>query len=319
MVERDLPMLSVAGSSPSFDCDVECDWSLLSTCNYRCCYCFLSADALGARIETFATPAEWAAAFDRTGLRWLVHLTGGEPTIHPDFVELCACLTRHHFISINTNLSRPAARLLVGRVDPRRVSFVNAGLHVDERQRRGGLDAFLDGARFLQDAGFRVFPTVVATPGVVADWPLLVSWAAERELQLAPKVLRGRYLGRVYPGGYSPEEKERLLGAIARARDHYDRAFAGWPRPSIDVLSDDELLAGEPNFRGRPCSAGFRFVSMSPNGDVRRCNPGRPSIGNLLRGPLRLGDGLLPCDTSYCAYFCRKYSVATLTPRPSIR
>lgn len=102
---------------PSFEHDVECDWNLLSTCNYRCAYCFHSPEVLGSKLETFATPDEWRAAFDATGKRWLIHITGGEPTVYPDFLELCEALTQRHCISINTNLSQPVIRKLAG---PRR-------------------------------------------------------------------------------------------------------------------------------------------------------------------------------------------------------
>jgi len=154
----------VAAPAPAFDYEMECDWHLVWTCNYRCPYCFISPEKLGSKLNSFATAEEWGAAFDATGKRWLIHMTGGEPTIYPHFAELCQTLTKRHLVSLNSNLSRKAVRDLSGRVDPRRVSFINAGLHPGERLRRKGFREFAANARFLQHAGFRVFVTAVATP-----------------------------------------------------------------------------------------------------------------------------------------------------------
>jgi MoaA/NifB/PqqE/SkfB family radical SAM enzyme len=287
---------------------MECDWHLLWTCNYRCPYCFVSPEKLGSKIKVAASAEEWGAAFDTTGKRWLIHMTGGEPTVYPDFLALCETLTKRHLISLNSNLSRPVVRALAGRVDPRHVSFINAGLHASERMRRKGFEAFASNARFLQEAGFRVFVTAVATPFIIANLPAIASTCAAHGLQIAPKVVRGARNGRVYPRDYTPAEKERLRVFIRRAREHYTRAYEGWPRPSIDVLSDDEFLDGLPNFRGRSCSAGMRFVQVSQDGEVRRCNEAGASMGNLLLGTVRFADAPAPCDTQYCPYFCRKYA-----------
>jgi MoaA/NifB/PqqE/SkfB family radical SAM enzyme len=302
------PAASSPTSAPVFDYEMEGDWELLWTCNYRCPYCFVSLEKLGSKIRTSASPEQWAAAFDATGKRWLIHMTGGEPTIYPDFPKLCEALTRRHLISLNSNLSRPTARALASRVDPRRVSFVNAGLHPGERLRRNGFEAFANNARFLRDTGFRVFVTAVATPIVIANLPALAASCAAQGLHIAPKILRTPYEGKLYPWAYTREQKNRLRTYIARAREHYTRVYEGWPRPSIDVLSDDEFLDGLPNFRGRSCSAGVRFVGISHDGEVHRCNPARSSMGNLLQGTVRFAEAPSPCDTSYCFYFCKKYA-----------
>lgn len=223
-------MMESPASVPVFDYDVECDWYLLWTCNYRCGYCFFSPEILGRKTRVHATPERWRAAFDATGKRWLVHLTGGEPTVYPDFVALCEAMTQRHFISLNSNLTRPGVRMMAGRVDPQRVSFINAGLHVRERVRRGDFDDFLSNARFLQDAGFRVLVTAVATPKVVANLPALAALCANRGLHLAPKVLRGGYKGKSYPRDYTRGEKDKLRDFIARARDGYARIYQGWPK-----------------------------------------------------------------------------------------
>jgi hypothetical protein len=162
----------------------------------------------------------------------------------------------------------------------------------------------------VQDAGFRIIPTIVATPAVVAELSDLTAQFAAKGLWLTPKILRGGFEGRRYPQGYSAETKSALRAAILEARDHYEDRFSGagaMGRPSIDVFSDDELLATYPAFTGRPCSAGAKFVRISPNGDVFRCSKETPR-GNLLHGTMQLNTAPTPCDTNYCVYFCKKYT-----------
>jgi len=312
---------------PDFRYDIEADWHPLLTCNFRCSYCFFPTNVLGQKLRIFASVEDWRGAFDATGKRWLIHITGGEPTIYPQFVDLCDGLTRTHIISLNTNLSNSCVKEFARRIDPLRVSFINAGLHIDERRRRRGVERFIEHARDVQDAGFRIIPTIVATPAVVAELPELTAQFAAQGLWLTPKILRGEFEGRQYPQGYRAEDQSMLRTAILQAREHYADRFAGadaMGRPSIDVFSDDELLASYPDFAGRPCSAGMKFVRISPNGDVHRCSRKTP-LGNLLRGTMQLNPTPTLCDTKYCVYFCKKYTadaaampLTSAMPRPSL-
>jgi Radical SAM superfamily len=123
--------------------DVEADWILLNTCNYRCAYCFLSAADLGTKIRISGTPEQWVEGFSHAGKTWLLHITGGEPFIYPGFVDLCEQLARDHYLSINSNLSHRSVDDFAERIDPRRVHYINAALHPDERGKRREVDDFI--------------------------------------------------------------------------------------------------------------------------------------------------------------------------------
>jgi len=71
-------MVESCASAPVFDYDVECDCISCGRVNYRCGYCFFSPEILG-RKDRFMRRGTVRAAFDATGKRWLVHLTGGSP------------------------------------------------------------------------------------------------------------------------------------------------------------------------------------------------------------------------------------------------
>jgi MoaA/NifB/PqqE/SkfB family radical SAM enzyme len=77
--------------------NVEADWQLLYTCNYRCPYCFIPPDTLGQPLTVYAEPEVWRRALDQTGLTWLQHITGGEPTIYPASQNSASCSRRRTF------------------------------------------------------------------------------------------------------------------------------------------------------------------------------------------------------------------------------
>jgi MoaA/NifB/PqqE/SkfB family radical SAM enzyme len=294
--------------------DVEADWQLLNTCNYRCAYCFFPADVLGEKLKAAATSEEWGAAFDQTGLKWLLHITGGEPSIYPNFAELCERITKRHLISLNSNMTHRAWEEFSERVNPRRVSFINAGLHAREREQRQGNPAYLRNVDILRKKGFPVFASLVATPDVLARYSEMIELLAPIGMFPVPKALRGPSEGKIYPRAYTSTEREIFKQFNDQARKFYaDRLPTGPNRPTIDVFSDDAILRGEPYFRGLSCEAGHLFFKVETSGEIVRCSPSR-SYGNILNGTFVRGEGPTPCDTNYCFYFCQKYSA-----KPSLR
>jgi MoaA/NifB/PqqE/SkfB family radical SAM enzyme len=290
--------------------DVEADWHLLNTCNYRCSYCFFSPDVLGEKLAVHASPETWTRAFDRTGLTWLIHLTGGEPTAYPDFAELCQLLTEKHYLSFNSNLTQNSLIDFANRVDPARVNFINAGLHIEERQRRNGLQKFLDHVGYLQERKFPVFVSVVGTPEVLAEVDDVVAPTEPLGFVPVPKLMRGTYKGRNYPDAYTSSERAAFVALAAKARKSYGpRIDVRKERPTIDVFGDQQHVEGMPWFRGRRSSAGQKFVSLHPDGTVYRCETKQSNLlGNILDGSLRLQVEKSICDSDYCFYFCLKYA-----------
>lgn len=288
--------------------DIEADWHLLNTCNYRCSYCFFAPETLGAKLTTYADTNTWGSSFDRTGKTWLVHLTGGEPGIYPRFVELCRSLTRRHLISLNSNLTHSSFFQFARSIDPQRVSFINAGLHLKEREERGDITRFIDHATLLQDSGFRLLISIVATPEALLRFEEAAERLRPANLFPIPKLFRGTFNGKLYPEAYSDNERKAFRNYASQARDFYENINKRWSgQPSIDILNDDRYLEGLPNYNGRMCSAGSRFVQIYPNGDVFRCG-GLDFQGNLLAGTVAFRLGAEPCTTQHCYYFCDKYS-----------
>jgi len=288
--------------------DIEGDWNLLATCNYRCAYCFDPVEKLGSKLLSFASPEQWRAAFAATDRRWLLHITGGEPSIYPGFVDLCEAVTRDHHISLNSNLSHAAFVDFADRIDPSQVSFINAGFHLEERERRSGLAVFLRHADLLRRRGFRLIVSLVATPEALERFPQAIDMLKPVGLVPVPKLLRGPVGDRLYPNDYTKIDKTRFRKYAAMARKSYRTLLADVAeRPSVDLFGDDRYLDGLPQFLGLSCDAGTKFAYIRANGDVFRCGP-VDRLGNLLDGTFVPWTEPAACNTYHCYYFCNKYA-----------
>ena len=289
--------------------DVEADWILLLTCNFRCQYCTFPAPALTSKIKIHGTVTQWEEGFQATGKTWLLHITGGEPTLYPGFVDLCYALTRKHYLSINSNLSNDCIKTFSQRINPERVHYINAAIHLEERQKHNSLNIFIEHVYALLDAKFNVLTSLIMTPYVVDNLSTIYEHLEANGLFAIPKVIRGPYAGKNYPISYSAEQRHIIYNYIIKARQVYDSLLTSLSEPpTINMFHDDLFLSGLKDYRGRLCAAGYRFVRITPEGSVGRCESSRV-FGNILSKDVRLLDAPELCDTCYCPYFCEKYSV----------
>lgn len=292
--------------------DIEADWILMSTCNFRCVYCFWDTQALGRRISPPGGVRQLASFFDNTGLTWLLHLTGGEPFHYPQFVDLCRLITLNHFISINTNADSDYVRTFAETIDPGRVDFINCGLHIQQRQQRNRTEVFVRNVGILQARGFDVFASSVMYPPIFTEFPGIWDWYAAKGIILIPKALQGLHFGSSYPESYTNAEQALFIEYSGRAAEAYQRQFSRRVEPpTINPLIDStHFLDGLGDFRGQLCTAGRDFVRIRENGDIRRCGPGEV-LGNIVEGRFNRRPGASVCKEIECPYFCEKYRVRT--------
>ena len=291
--------------------EIEADWSLMTTCNFRCAYCFHSNRLLAAKITPPAPVEHLARFFDHSGLRWHLHLTGGEPFHYPRFVELCRLLTKRHVISINSNVDSRKILQFVQMINPDDVDFINCAVHLQQRTQRKRLPHFIEHVRALRTAGFDAFVTSVMYPEV---FPLfLVHWdeLAANGLMPWPKAFRGDYAGKRYPESYSDEERALIVEYSERAERFYKDQFSlRDDRPTIDPVIDREVfLDGIPSFVGRQCAAGRNMVRINGKGDIFRCGP-KTRLGNIVTGEFERMPAPAPCNDRFCPYYCTKYSIS---------
>ena len=294
--------------------DVEADWILLKTCNLRCKYCFFTPEVLSSRIMISGTSARWLEGFDATDKTWLLHITGGEPSIYPGFVDLCAHLSRNHYLSINSNLLHGNMDNFAEIIDPERVHFINAAVHYDERRLKSSHDIFIERVHKLRHYKFTVFVSLVMTPEIVSAYPEISNHFESHGISLIPKVMRGKYQGRKFPAAYSPDQKSLILDYMVEAQRKYAPVIAGMNElPTIDPLTDNRLLNNPSSYHGLMCGSGINFVRIEPDGTVLRCSS-RMRLGNILRKNVNFLRAPIPCFSDYCPYFCEKYTSPQFIP-----
>jgi cyclic pyranopterin phosphate synthase len=281
--------------------------SLTDRCNYRCLYCMPEegVDLVPkSDVLTFEEVERLVRVLMSFGVR-RVRLTGGEPTVRKDVVELVARLAALGLddLSMTTNGERLAE--LAGPLRAAGLGRLNVSIDTLDAARfsaitrRGHLPRVLDGIEAARAAGFVGTKINAVVMGGVNDdeLPALCSYAWERDL--VPRFIESMPMsdGALFtPGSFV---------AAATMRAHLMTAFG--PLLPSDPNSDGEALPGVGPARYLRVSAGRHagrragIISAVTEPFCETCNRVRLSAtGNLhtclaldddtdLRTPLRAG------------------------------
>lgn len=249
-------------------------WNMTRKCNFRCEYCYFPHDNTPV---TETLPVERIREFlDATGRTWTVRLTGGEPFIYPGINDICVSLAEKHIVGIDTNLSVSSKiREFAERMDPARVENFYAALHIEERERVKGVDAFIKNARLLMDKGFKVIVNYVVHPTLEGRFHDDVAFFAEHGVPITPRPFRGEHEGRRYPEAYG---------------DRAQAIFADHPEQGKKIAF---------NFQGVPCTAGNTLLRMEADGTIFRCPGDKTVLGNVM-DEVTLTEGATPCIKGRC-------------------
>jgi MoaA/NifB/PqqE/SkfB family radical SAM enzyme len=237
-------------------------------------------------------------AFNSSGKIWLVHMSGGEPFFHPDFIGLCKGLTEQHYISVNTNLSSRLVYDFCEHIDPKKVSFVHCSLHITERENQNLVNDFIEKVRVLEQAKYNVFITQVMWPPVVDRFKQISEFFKKQGLLVRPKLFRGYYKWKEYPESYSNREKSAILHfmKVIEEADGQQDKVTGHINPDLDK----RWINGYVSFRGRPCLAGVKFVAIDVNGNIKRCQSDPTKLGNIYRGEFNFFENAHRCKVKIC-------------------
>lgn len=169
-------------------------FELTPRCNLRCKMCYVRlTPAQMAPIGRELTREEWlslARGAREAGMTFLL-ITGGEPTLRPDFPEIYEELAQMGFsISINTNgtLLTPRIRELWHRLPP---AMVNVTLYGTCREDYDALcgepeafDRVSEGLRWLKQEGILLHLNTTIAPENAERWLSLEEYARSLELEL---------------------------------------------------------------------------------------------------------------------------------------
>ena len=249
---------------------------LTSACNNRCTGCSNIFTDQHARAPL--SGRQWIELIQRIQphVKW-VKLTGGEPTLHPDFEAIIAHLER---------LNLPFRLLTNGR-------WPNFQRTLDVLTANSMLESILISLHGPDAESHEAFSNV---SGSFQEAAFTIAQAAERGIKVATSTVLTQYnWDRV---------KEMIRAAQSLGADHlaFNR-YIGPPLPELESDHDQNLYAlrqieqllrdGYPVRYGtpvpkcltatstEPCLAGRAFVTVNPWGKVRPCNHTPLHIGNL--------------------------------------
>ncbi len=194
-------ILGLEGLWPEMDQAIKIEWNLGKRCNFDCSYCtvdthddsspHLSWEVLTQTVERLATGLK--------GRRLRVGLTGGEPTLHPQFLELVQLMKRRNFdyVGVTTNGSRQKTFYvdLMEHIDSVVFSY-----HMEYHRRAKVLDSILACNEIVQkinqDAGFerkRLHVHIMMLPQHFPEAEALIAELQKFKVQFALRKIRPSY------------------------------------------------------------------------------------------------------------------------------
>ncbi|NLO91327.1 MAG: radical SAM protein [Elusimicrobia bacterium] len=271
-------------------------WDLCYDCNYRCPYCKGWDRQKNAVART---PAQWRAVWERLHELYgtcHVYVSGGEPSIHPDFAALMLETANLHQIDICTNFSWEP-EILTAKLSPSRLT-ISATFHPD----------FADFGQFLAKAvrakaylaNGKIY--TVASPKHMDKLEERAKACAAHGIKLQVMPLRGTGALPYAPSGEDvrpPEPaKDANQGLRVLNTPEQKRAIAKLaPAPASELRH----RMGEESPKGKPCRAGFRYAIIRASGKVDRCSQCETGeLGDIFDPGFRLLDGPKPCPREFC-------------------
>lgn len=139
------------------------NWSITGKCNYNCRHCFMAAD--NACLMREFSREEWTRLiedFDECGVQTIT-LTGGEPLLHPDFLDIMREIYRRGMVvmDLNTNGSLITPEILdefrkMGAAPRIKISFDCLGHHDWMRGKEGAEQEAMRAIDLCLEKGFQV-------------------------------------------------------------------------------------------------------------------------------------------------------------------
>ena len=245
-------------------------------CNYRCFYCVATGHN-NEPVKRFDLQAVDRALSQITSDMIVTQFDcgGGEPTVHPQFPQLLRVCASYGAVSFPSNNSQNPERWLPRDLAKR--IYIRAAVH-PETENRPALDRYAKNARYLIDAGCEFSSMFISHPIRLAKIAEYRAYFAERGIPFSPVPFIGEYEGRSYPHSFTAQEKQ-LIGLVEGEAGWYQRI-----QPHVNRIR---------NFRGIPCLAGYRSLTLARDGGIRRC----VYDARKLEKPL---PEATPCEVKHC-------------------
>jgi MoaA/NifB/PqqE/SkfB family radical SAM enzyme len=257
------------------------NWEITQSCNFSCSYCINRFADKSTELRVHS-PEEIRSFFDKTGVSWLILITGGEPFTYPGFIDVCKELEKNNYLQITTNLSTDTVYDFADRINPDRVFLLSASFHYLERANKNLIDDFIEKCLYLKSKGFVVLVNYLAHPLTMDRMEEDLRFFEQKGIDTFVLAFRGDHEERPYPDSYSEQDIATIKKYILDEDIELQSAF------------------GKLNYRGHFCTAGVSYFFMNKLGDVSKCTTLNKQIGNLFNGTLNINNPIKPCIARNC-------------------
>jgi cyclic pyranopterin phosphate synthase len=272
--------------------------SVTDRCDLRCAYCMPERQTFLPKSEvlTLEELYKLSLGFIDRGITKL-RLTGGEPLVRRDMIELVKALGRKvgaglEELTMTTNATRLADH--ADEIAGAGVRRINVSLDTLDRARfaklarRDSLPQVLEGIAAARDAGLQVKLNTVALKGVNGEEiPDLIAWAHGQSMELT--------LIEVMPLGEVEEDRFDHYLPLSTVRESLERRWtlspsahrSGGPARYFDVKETGGRIGLITPLTNNFCD-GCNRIRVTATGQLYPCLGGREQID--LRGALRSAD-----------------------------
>lgn len=258
-------------------------WEITYECNYRCTYCHAPKPWKVYTIKPRYPGKEkwieiWEGIYERYGESEII-ISGGEPFVYPDVMEIAMRLSEIHMIEFCTNLYFDATSL-IRCMNPKRVR-VGTSFHPEFTR----LEFFIKKVKLIKDNGFETWVNFVPWPPFLSQLEDIKNVLQENGIKIIIQPFIGQHEGKQYPQGYTDEEK-KILGIFN------DEAN----RETVDFKTTERS-----NKKGRLCRMGENYAFIHPDGETERCCRDHSlKLGNMIDNTFKLLEEPMSCQAEDC-------------------
>jgi cyclic pyranopterin phosphate synthase len=269
--------------------------SVTDRCDLRCSYCMPERMSFLPKAEVLSLEElhKLSLAMIERGIS-KIRLTGGEPLVRRDMIELVQALGRKvgdglDELTLTTNgtqLAQFADDLAAAGIKRINVSLDTLDAALFQRlSRRDRLGQVLEGIQAAKEAGLKVKLNTVALKGLnEAEIPFLVEWAHANGHEIT--------LIEIMPLGEVEEDRSEHYLPLSIVRDELDRRWtltplghtSGGPARYVDIAETGGRLGFITPLTNNFC-AGCNRIRVTATGELYACLGGAEKVD--LRGALR--------------------------------
>ncbi len=251
------------------------NWTITAKCNFKCTYCS-AEELISDNIPEEINISSIMANLEKLDKTFLISITGGEPLLTPNIVEVMKAISAHHYIGLNTNLISKKVEIIAKEIDPTKIIFVNASFHINELEKHNLFDRYLSNFLILKKLGIGICSSLVGHPMYLPKIKKYKKIFDKHGIYMMGQPFQGEYNNKKYPEAYTPDDIKKFH------------------------IVEEDYKGGERFFRkGKICSAGYNFGFINEYNDVLTCYRVYKKLGNINTG-FKFNDVILKCPSEYC-------------------